>query len=333
MKAIVYTEYGSPDVLRLKEVGKPYPKDNEVLIRVHTVSVNYGDVLARNFKNISPKEFNMPLIFWILARFGFGFTKPNNTILGNTFAGEVELVGNDVKYFKKGYSVFGYTGENMETYAEYLCIPENGIIAAKPSNMTFEEAAAVPYGAIMALYLLRKANILKGHSVLIIGASGCIGSAAIQLAKNYYGAEVTAVCSTPAMEYVKNIGADKVIDYKKEDFTKSGETYDLIFDILGKGTFSKLKASLKQNGIYFSVSFKMKKLFQMLWTSMRGGKKVLCILANPKPEDLILIKDLVEAGKIKSIIDKSFTMEQAVEAHRYFESGEKKGSVLIRVNE
>lgn len=331
MKAIVYTEYGSPDVLRLKEVEKPSPKDNEVLIRVSAVSVNFGDLIARKFKNVSPKEFNMPFLFWILARFGFGFSKPKKTILGNSFAGEVEMGGKDVTLFKKGDSVFGYTGENMGAYAEYLCIPENGILAAKPSNMTFEEASAIPYGVLMALNLLRKVNLQKGQSILILGASGSIGSAAIQLAKNYNGAEVTGVCSTEAMAYLKILGANKVIDYKKEDFTKHQVTYDLIFDILGKGTFSKFKTSLKQKGIYFSVSFKTKKLLQMFWTSIWGGKKVVCTLATPKPKDLIFIKDLVEDGKMKSIIDRSFSLEQTAEAHRYAENGLKKGNVIIKI--
>ncbi len=207
------------------------------------------------------------------------------------------------------------------------------ILSAKPSNMTFEEASAVPYGALMALCLLRKINIRKGQSVLVIGASGGIGSAAIQLARHYYGAEVTALCSTDGIEYVKNLGAGKVIDYKKEDFTNSGETYDLIFDVLGKGSFSKVKESLKPKGIYLSVSFKTKKLLQMLLTSMWGKKKIICALAIPKPEDLIFIKDLIEEGKIKSIIDKYFQLEKLKEAHSYIESGNKKGNVVIKVRE
>jgi NADPH:quinone reductase-like Zn-dependent oxidoreductase len=333
MKAIVYTQYGGPDVLHLKEVEKPSPKDNEVLIRVHAVSVNFGDIIARNFKNVSPREFNMPFLFWIEARFAFGLSKPKKTILGNSFTGEVEMIGKDVKQFKKADTVFGYTGEKMGAYTEYVCIPENGMLAAKPSNMTFEEAAAVPYGTLMALNLLRKVNIQKGQSVLIIGASGSIGSAAVQLAKHYYGAAVTGVCSTDGTAFVKNLGADKVIDYKKEDFTKNGEEYDLIFDVLGKRSFSQVKASLKPNGIYFSVSFKMKKLLQMLWTAIIGGKKVKCTLATPKQEDLIFIKELIDAGKIKSLIDKSFQLENTAEAHRYAESGNNKGNVVIKVYE
>jgi NADPH:quinone reductase-like Zn-dependent oxidoreductase len=332
MKAIVYTEYGGPDVLHLKEVEKPSPKVNEVLIRVHAVSVNYGDMIARNFKNISPREFNMPLLFWIMARFTFGLSKPKKAILGNNFAGEVEAVGKNVKLFKKGDAVFGCSEEQMGAYAEFLCMPENAILAAKPSNITYEEAAAIPYGAVMALPLLKKANLQKEQKVLIVGASCGIGSAALQLAKHYYGAEVTGVCNTQGIAYVKILGADNVMDYTKQDYTKNGKTYNLIFDVLGKGTFSKVKASLTQNGIYLSVSFKMKKLFQMLWTSMREGKKVKCALASPKQEDLIFIKKLVEDGKFKSIIDKCFQIEKAAEAHSYIEAGNKKGAVVIKVN-
>ncbi len=331
MKAIVYTEYGEPGVLHPQEVERPSPKGDEVLIRVHAVSVNYGDIIARNFKNIPTSEFNMLSLFWILARFGFGFSKPKRKILGNTFAGEVEMVGNDVRQFKKGEQVFGYTGEKMGAYAEYLCIPEKGILAVKPSNMTYEEASAVPYGATMALCLLRKVNIRKGQSLLIIGASGAIGSAAVQLASHYFEAEVTGVCGTEGMESVKHLGAGKVIDYKKEDFTKNGETYDLIFDILGKGSFAKYKASLKQNGIYLLASFKTAKLLQMLRTSLSGDKKVICALADPRQGDLVLIKEFLEDRKLKPVIDRCFPLEMAAEAHRHFEAGNKKGNVVITV--
>ncbi len=330
MKAIVYTKYGPPDVLELKEVEKPAPKDNEVLIRVHATSVNFGDLLARNFKDISPGKFSMPLLFWFFAKMYFGFTKPKITILGNEFAGEIESAGKDVNLFKKGDQVFGYLGQTMGVYAEYLCMPEDGCVAIKPANMTYEEAAIVPYGAIMALNLLRKMNIQSGQKVLVNGASGGIGSAAVQIAK-YFGAEVTGVCSTPRLEFVKSLGADKVIDYTKEDFIQSGETYDLIFDILGKSSFSGCKSSLKQNGRYLLASFKMKQLFQMLWTSMIGSKKVICALSIDKQEDLILIKELIEAGKIKSVIDRRYSLEQTAEAHRYVDSGHKKGNVVITV--
>jgi NADPH:quinone reductase-like Zn-dependent oxidoreductase len=331
MKAIVYTEYGEPDVLKIQEVEKPYPKSNEVLIRIRAVSVNYGDIIARNFKNISPHEFNMPLLFWILARFGFGLNKPKIKILGNTFAGEIETIGNDVKQFRTSEQVFGYTGEKMGGYARYLCMPENGIITIKPSNMTFEEASAIPYGTIMAWNLLKKANIQKGQKVLIIGASGGIGSAAVQLAKHYFDTEVTGVCGTPGLEFVKNLGAGKVIDYTKEDYMQFAEKYDIIFDILGKGSFSHYKKSLNESGVYLLASFKSKKLLQMLWTSIKGGKKVVCALSIPKTEDLIFVKELIEDGKIKSVIDKCFLLEETAEAHKYIETGHKSGNVVIKV--
>jgi NADPH:quinone reductase-like Zn-dependent oxidoreductase len=329
MKAIVYSEYGGPNVLHVSEVAKPSPKPNEVLIRIRAVSINYGDILARKFKYISPSAFNMPLLFWVMAKFVFGLNKPKKTILGNSFAGEIEEVGVSVKNFRTGDSVFACTEEKMGAYAEYLCMPENAVVSLKPTNMTYEEASTIPYGATMALNLLKKANLKKGQQVLVLGASGGIGAAAVQLAKHYYGAEVSGVCSTEGVEYVKRLGADKVIDYKNQDFTKNGEAFDLIFDVLGRASFSKVKASLKPNGIYLSVSFKMKKLLQMLWTSITGGKRVICALAVPKSEDLIFIKDLIEQGKMTTIIDKTFPMEEVAAAHQYFESGNKKGNVVI----
>ena len=273
----------------------------------------------------------MPLLFCILARFGFGLNNPKRKILGNTFAGQIETIGNDVKQFKEGEQVFGYIGEKMGGYAEYLCMPENGIIAVKPSNMTYEEASIIPYGTIMALNLLKKANIQKGQKVLIIGASGGIGSAAVQLAKHHFDTEVTGVCGTPGLEFVKALGADKVIDYTKEDSIQFEETYDIIFDILGKGSFSQYKKSLKETGVYLLSSFKSKKLLQMLWTSIKGGKKVVCAIATPETEDLIFIKKLVEEGKIKSVIDKCFPLEQTAEAHKYYETVNKRGNIVIKV--
>jgi len=332
MKAIVYTKYGSPEVLQLKEVEKPTPKDDEILIRIYATPVNYGDTLARNFASISPRKFNMPFIFWLPARMAFGFRKPKIKILGSEFAGEIEAVGKDVKLFKAGDKVFGYRGMSMGANTEYLCMPEDGLVAIKPANMTYEEAAAVPYGALTALNLLRNVNLQSGQKVLINGASGGIGSAAVQLAK-YFGAEVTGVCGTPRLELVKSLGADKVIDYTKEDFTQSGETYDLIFDILGKSSFSRCKSSLNQNGRYLLASFKMKQLFQMLWTSMIGSQKVICALSLEKTEDLIFIKELIEAGKIKSIIDRCYPLEQTAEAHGYVETGNKKGNVVITIGD
>ena len=331
MKAIVYTEYGAPEVLHMKEVEKPVPKGNEVLVRVHAVSVNYGDIIARNFKNLPDSEFNMLSVFRVMAWIGFGFSKPVRQILGNTFAGEIEAVGSEVEKFRRGDQVFGYTGENMGAYAEFLRIPENGIIALKPSHMTYEEASAVPYGATMALCLLRKVNIQKGQRVIVVGASGAIGSAAVQLASHYFGAEVTGVCSSQGMEYGKSLGAVRVIDYKNEDFTKNGESYDLIIDILGKGSFSKYRASLRPGGIYLPVSFKTAKLLQMLRTSVTGGKKVICALATPKQQELEFIRKFYEDRDLKPVIDQSFPFEKAADAHRHVEAGNKKGAVVLTV--
>src|SRR5512138_2192201 len=332
MKAIVYTEYGSPDVLRLKEVQKPSPRENEILVRVYAAPVNYGDLTARNFAHLTSSEFNMPAFLWLPSRMAFGWNKPKINILGSELAGEVEAIGKDVSKFKPGDQVFAYLGMKMGANAEYLCIPEDGTVALKPMNMTYEEASALPYGAIMATSLLRKANLQPGQKVLINGASGGIGSLAVQLAK-YFGAEVTGVCGTPRLEYVRSLGADQVIDYTRGDFTRNGETYDLIFDILGRSSFSRCQNSLKPNGIYLLASFKMKPLFQMLWTSMTGSKKkVICALANEKMEDLVFIRELVEAGKIKTIIDKRYPLEQAANAHRYVENGHKQGNVVLTVD-
>ena len=270
----------------------------------------------------------MPSVFWLFARIEFGFRKPKKRILGSEFAGEIEAIGKDVTRFKEGDQIFGYRGSSLGANAEYLCMPEDGMVTMKPANMTYDEAATVPYGALTALNLLRKVDIQSGQKVLINGASGAIGSAAIQLAK-HFGAHVTAVCSTPRLEFVKALGADKVIDYTKEDFTKNGETYDLIFDILGKSSFSCCKCALKQNGRYLLASFKVRQLLQMLWTSIIGSKKVICALSMEKKEDLIFVKELVEAGKIKSIIDRRYPLEQAAEVHRYVETGRKKGNVVI----
>lgn len=332
MKAIVYTEYGSPDVLHLTQVEKPTPKDNEILVKVHAASINYGDLIARNFKNVSPREFNMPFIFWLIARFAFGFNEPKNSILGAEFAGEVETVGRAATRFKQGDQVFGYRGQSMGTNAEYLTMPEDGLVAIKPANMTYEEATTVPYGAIMALPLLRKANVQPGQKVLIIGASGGIGSYAVQIAK-HFGAEVTGVCGTPRVEMVKALGADKIIDYTQEDFTKNGETYDVIFDILGKSSFAECKDSLGPNGIYLLASFKMRELFQMLWTSRIGNKKVICALSPEKTEDLVTVRELIEAGTIKTVIDRCYPLAQASDAHKYIEDGLKRGHVVLTVTQ
>lgn len=330
MKAVVYREYGPPGVLRLTEVEKPAPEDGEVRVRVRATSVNYGDMTARNFRSISPGEFNMPFLFWILGRVAFGVRKPRTSILGSEFAGEVESVGQGVTRFKEGDAVFGYRGQAMGAYAEYLCMPEDGEIAVKPSNMSFEEAAVVPYGAITALNLLRKGDVRSGQKVLVNGASGSIGSAAVQLLK-HDGAEVTGVCSTPRLQLVKSLGANEVIDYTKEDFTERGETYDLIFDILGRSSFSRCKRVLKEGGRYLLASFKMKQVLQMMWTSRVGSKRVICALAPEKSGDLPHIRELIEAGEFRAAIDKVFPLEQAAEAHGYVEKGRKKGHIAITV--
>ena len=329
MKAIVLTQYGNPDMLKLKDIEKPTPKDNEVLVRVRASSVNYGDLLARNFKDVTPQVINMPWLFWLLAKAYFGFSTPKVTILGNEFAGQVEAVGKDVTSFKTGDQVFGHAGQSMGVYAEYFCIPQSGTIALKPANMTYEQAAVVPYGAVMALPILKNANIQPGQKVLILGASGAIGSAAVQIAK-HFGAEVTGVCGTQRVEFVKALGADRVIDYTKADFTQNSERYDLIFDVLGRGSFDKTKNVLKPNGVHLYASFKMKQVFQMLLTS-RASKKVVCGLASGNAQDLAGVKELIETGKIKGLVDRTYPLEQVAEAHRYVEAGDRKGNIAIIV--
>ncbi len=326
MKAIVYEKFGPPEVLQIKEVEKPTPKDNEILIKVHAVHVNAGDLIARNLKSISPRKFHMPFLFWLISKTYFGFRKPKVNILGNEFSGKIESVGKDVKLFKEGDEVFAYVGMNMGAYAEYLCMPEKGTVALKPTNMTFEEAATVSGNSSTAKNILSKVNIQSGQKVLVNGASGGIGSIALQLAKSY-GAEVTGTCGTPRLEMLKALGADKAIDYTKEDFTDKEETYDLIFDVLGKSSFRRSKKVLNKNGIYLLANFKSRQLFQALRTKIIGNKKVKCVLSFE--EDIDAIKELVEAGKIKSYIDKTFPMEQAAEAHDYVEKGLKKGYVVI----
>lgn len=330
MKAVVFTEYGPPDVLHIENIPTPVPNDNEILVRVHATPVNYGDLTARNFANISSGGFNMPAPLILPARMSFGWNKPKINILGSELAGEVEAVGTSVSKFKPGDQVVAYTGMKMGANAEYICLPETGMIARKPANLTFEEASTLPYGAVMASSLLRKARFQPGLKVLINGASGGVGSMAVRLAK-HWDADVTGVCGTERMHYVRSLGADTVIDYTKEDFTRNGETYDLIFDVLGRSSFQRAQHSLKPNGILFYVSFKTKPLFQMLRTSLTGGKKVICAMATESVDNIVFVSELAEAGKIKTIIDRCFPIEQTAEAHRYVESGVRKGSVVITV--
>lgn len=332
MKAIVFTEYGSPDVLHLTEIEKPIPKDNDVLIKIHAVNVNYGDTIARNFKTVTPRKFNMPSFLWLPARLAFGFRKPRKAIqiLGNEFAGEIEAIGAKVTRFMVGDRVFGYRGPSFGATAEYLLMRETGVLALKPTNMNDEEASTIPYGAVVALKILKKVNLQRGQKVLINGASGGIGSYAVQITKSL-GAEVTGVCGTPRMDFVKAIGADKVIDYTQADFTKNGEAYDLIFDVLGKSSFAQVKNSLKENGCLLLASFKIPHILQGLRTAFVGNKRVICAMVEAKPQDLLEVKEMIEAGKIKTVIDRCYPLEQTAEAHRYSESGEKKGPVVITV--
>jgi NADPH:quinone reductase-like Zn-dependent oxidoreductase len=304
-------------------------KENDLLIRIHAVAVNYGDVLARDFKHVTPKKFNMPLIFWILAKIDFGISRPKREILGNIFSGTIERTGEKVNKFKPGDQVFGYLGQKMGAYAQKVAVSQDDIVAPKPSNMTFEQAAIVPYGALMALLLLKKAGIKPGQKILILGASGGIGSAAVQLAKNYFGAEVTGVCGSSSVEFVRSLGASEVIDYKTEDYTRSGSSYHVILDILGRGSFAASRKVLTANGTYLSASFKFKKILQMITTSFGGGQKLKCAIATPGQEDLNLIGELVEDGTIQPSSYKSYQFTEAPRAHEYLESDQREGPVVL----
>ncbi len=306
MKAIVYEKYGPPEVLELKEVDKPIPKDNEVLVKVYASTVHAGDVRMRSF--------TVPKAEWLMARLFLGIRKPRRKILGMELAGEIEEIGKDVKQFKKGDQIYASTlWSNFGGYAEYNCIPEDKALSLKPTNFSFEEAATVPNSGITVLGILRKANIQKGDKVLIYGASGSTGVTAVQIAK-YFGAEVTGVCSTKNLEMVKSLGADKVIDYTKEDFTQDGPIYDVVFDTVGKMEKSG-KQALKEDGIHLNVN------------KDSGGM----VKASKVREDLIILKEICEAGKFKAVIDKRYPLEETVEAHKYVDTGRKKGNVVIVV--
>ncbi len=329
MQAIVWTKYGSPDVLQLKEVDKPTPKDNEVLIRIHASTVTAGDCELRRFQ--------VQFLFWLPVRIIMGIRKPKKgRIQGQELAGEIESVGKDVKGHKKGDRVFGSTGIGMGAHAEYICLRGKHPMAIVPSNMTYDEAAGIPLGGINALHFLRKAKIQPGQKVLIYGSTGSIGTFAVQLAK-YFGAEVTAVCSATNSELVKSLGADKTLDYTAADFDKSrtygGETYDAIIDTIGKSSFSRSLRSLKKKGHYILGNPGLSETLRALWPSWLSRKKVIFALASEKTEDLYFLKELIEAGEIKPIIDRSYPLEQVPDAHRYVEKGFKTGNVVITVGE
>ena len=325
MRAIVYTEYGPPEVLRLKEVERPTPKDDEILIKVHATTVSAGDVRARSL------TFGDRLTGTLFG-FNFGIRRPKRTILGYELAGEIESVGKDVRSFKEGDQVFGssYYGG---AYAEYICLPEEGTVAIKPTNMTYGEAATVNNGAATALHFLRKGDVKSGQKVLVYGASGSIGTFAVQLAKSF-GAEVTGVCSTANLELVRSLGADEVIDYTKEDFTKNGETYDIIFDTVGKSSLSSSKGSLEKKGVYLQaniVGMVGSTIITKLRLSMTSNKKVIFGVADDNIEGRTFLKELVEAGKLRSVIDRRYPMEEMADAHRYVDKGHKKGNVVITI--
>lgn len=321
MKAIVCTKYGSPDVLELKEVAKPVPGDNEVLIRVLAASVTAADSMIRTGTPYYGRLF-------------IGLVKPNKPIPGTGFAGVVEAVGKEVKLFKNGEPVFGETGLGFSANAEYVCLPQDGVLAKLPTSMTYEEAAPVCDGALTSLNFLKDVGkIQRGQRVLINGASGSLGSSAVQIAK-YFGAHVTGVCSTANLDMVKSLGADKVIDYTKEDFTRASQAYDIIFDTVGKNSFSRCKDSLKDNGVYLSPVLGLSLLLQMIWTSKLGSRQAKFSASGLRPasELRVLLNELkepIEAGKIKSVIDRCYELEQTAEAHRYVDTGHKRGNVII----
>ena len=328
MKPIIWTNYGPPDVLQLQEVEKQTPQDNEVLIKIHAATASTPDTELRRLK--------LPLFFAFFLRLYLGFMKPTRrTILGTEFAGEIVFAGKDVTQYKAGDQVFGYTGLAMGTYAEYLCLPEKAsalasVMAKKPTNTTYEQAAALPFGGLEALHSLRQANIQHGQKVLIVGAGGSIGTYSVQLAK-HYGAEVTGVDKPGKLEMLRSIGADHVVDYSKEDFTRNGQMYDVILDTIGKSPFSRSLQSLKEHGTYLNANPGLFGGVRMRWISQRSTKKLIPWTAGYTTNNLLALKELIEAGKIKPVIDRRYPLEQTAEAHRYVETGQKKGNVVISV--
>jgi len=323
MKGVVYTKYGSPDVLQLKEVEKPIPKGDEVLIKVHAAEATKADCELRSF--------NFPVKwFWLPLRITMGLIKPKKQILGGYFAGEIESVGKDVSNFKKGDQVFGTTKLRMGAYGEYVCLPASYTLVPKPCNVSFEEAAAVPLGGLNALHFLRKANIRKGEKVLVNGAGGSIGTFGVQIAKAM-GAEVTAVDSTVKEEMLRRIGADHFFDYTKEDFAKSCKTYDVILDMVAKSSYSECVKILNSKGRYLIANPRISDMLRSVLTSKFTDKTAIFVFAGEKEEELLALKEMIEEGKIKIIVDKIYPLEQAAEAHRRVETEQRLGPVVISV--
>ena len=328
MKAILWTKYGSPDGLKLGQVATPTPRDNEILVKVQAATASTADTELRRLK--------LPLLFAFPLRFYLGVRKPIRiTILGTEFAGEVVSTGKDVALYKPGDQVFGYTGLGMGTYAEYLCLAEKpsapaSVMGHKPANLTYEEAAAAPFGGLEALHALRQANIQPGQKVLIVGAGGSIGTYAVQLAR-HYGAEVTGVDKAGKLEMLRSIGVDRVIDYAQQDFTKNGQKYDVIFDTIGKSPFSGSLRSLNENGTYLNSNPGLFGGIRMRWFSGRSNKTVIPWTAGYTTDNLLALKKLLEAGAIRPVIDRRYPLEQTAAAHRYVDSGQKKGNVVITV--
>jgi NADPH:quinone reductase-like Zn-dependent oxidoreductase len=317
MKAIVYTAYGPPEVLQLEEVEKPIPNDNEILVKISATAVNSGDWRLRKADPFGVRLF-------------FGLMKPKIHILGGVLSGEIEKIGKDVTRFNVGDEVFGSTDMRFGAYAEYICLRQTGALALKPISITHIEAAVIPFGGATALYFIKKANILSGQKVLINGASGAVGSAAVQIAK-HFGANVTGMCSTVNIDLVKSLGADKVIDYTKEDFTKNGETYDVIFDTVKKLPFADCLRSLNMNGILILSAAGLSDMMKGWWVSMTNGKKVMSGVIIQSADNIAFLKKLVETGKLRAIIDRTYLLAQIAEAHTYVEKGHKKGNVAIEV--
>ena len=326
MKAIVWMKYGSPDGLQLRKVPTPEPKDNEVLIKIHAATASTADTELRRLK--------LPLLFAIPLRLYLGFIKPTRiTIPGTEYAGEIVLTGKEVSQYQQGDQVFGYTGLGMGTYAEYICLQEKpsamaSVMGKKPANLNYDEAAAIPFGGLEALHSLRQANIQPGQRVLIVGAGGSIGTYSVQLAR-HYGAEVTGVDKQGKLEMLRSIGADHVIDYNKENFTRNGQTYDVILDTIGKSSFAASLRSLKENGTYLNANPGLLGGVRMRWLSRNSNKRVITWTAGYTAKNLLALKELVETGTIKPVIDRIYPLEQIAEAHRYVESGNKKGNVVI----